>query len=252
MRVISIASQKGGTGKTTTALNLGVCLAEKNRRTLLIDIDPQANLTSGLGFDTYECKQTIYHILSAQYKHPTIPCLSTQWPLLDLIPSTLDLASVELEMASRVGREWLLKRALERIPGPYHYIIIDTPPSLGLLTQNAFMACQEIIVPLQVHVYALKAIPQLQTTLNLVREFNPALHISGIVCTMHDSRNNLSRVVEERIREQFSEIVFKTVIPMNIAIAESPASGKPVVDYAPISIGAKAYRQLAEEVMANG
>jgi chromosome partitioning protein len=252
LRIISIASQKGGTGKTTTAINLGVCLAEKNRRTLLIDIDPQANLTTGLGFETYECKQSIYHILSAQDKNLTIPCLTTQWDLLDLIPSSLDLASVELEMASRVGREWLLKRALERIPGPYHYIIIDTPPSLGLLTQNAFMACREIIIPLQVHVYALRAISQLQTTLNMIREFNPSLHISGIVCTMYDARNNLSRVVEESIREQFKEIVFTTVIPMNIAIAESPASGKPVVAYAPNSLGANAYRQLAEEILSNG
>ncbi|NIP31794.1 MAG: AAA family ATPase [Candidatus Dadabacteria bacterium] len=252
LRIISIASQKGGTGKTTTAINLGVCLAERNKRTLLIDIDPQANLTTGLGFDTFECKETIYHILSAQYNTSATPCLSTPWSLLDLIPSSLDLASVELEMASRVGREWLLKKALEKIPGPYHYIIIDTPPSLGLLTQNAFMACEEIIIPLQVHVYALRAIPQLQTTLNLVREFNPLLHISGIVCTMYDARNNLSRVVEESIREQFGDIVFKTVIPMNIAIAESPAAGKPVVEYAPNSVGAKAYRQLAEEILAHG
>jgi len=252
LRIISIASQKGGTGKTTTAINLGVCLAERNRRTLLVDIDPQANLTTGLGFDGYEFEHTIYHILSANYEHTTIPCIATRWQLLDLIPASLDLASVELEMASRVGREWLLKRALDRIPGPYHYIIIDTPPSLGLLTQNAFMACQEIIIPLQVHVYALRAIPQLQTTLNLVREFNPSLHISGIVCTMYDARNNLSRVVEETIRKQFQDIVFKTVIPMNIAIAESPASGKPVVEYAPNSIGARAYRQLTEEILSHG
>ncbi|MBN2010227.1 ParA family protein [candidate division KSB1 bacterium] len=251
MRLIAIASQKGGTGKTTTAMNLGVCLAERNKKTLLIDIDPQANLTTGLGFDMFELKQTIYHVLSNHHENMPIPCLPTRWPLLDLIPSSLDLASVELEMASRVGREWRLKKAIEIIANQYDYIIIDTPPSLGLLTQNAFMAYEKIIIPLQLHVYALKAIPQLQTTINLIREFNPALHISGIVCTMYDTRNNLSRVIEESVREKFGQIVYTTVIPMNIVIAESPAAGKPVLEYAPNSIGAKAYREFAEEVLLN-
>ena len=250
LRIISIASQKGGTGKTTTAMNLGVCLAEKNRSTLLIDLDPQANLTVGLGFNVFDRKETIHHLLSAQNGLRPVSCISTRWYYLNLIPSSLDLASIELEMASRVGREWMLKKTISKITQEYQYIIIDTPPSLGLLTQNAFMACEEIIVPLQLHVYALKSIPQLQTTLNLIKEFNPALHISGIVCTMYDARNNLSKVVQERIREQFGETVFRTVIPMNIAIAESPAAGKPVVEYAPNSPGAEAYKKLAEEVLS--
>ena len=242
-------NQKGGTGKTTTALNLGVCLAEHQKRTLLIDLDPQANLTSGLGLDSRAKKLNICHFFESRAKGASLPRLSTMWPFLELVPSSLDLASIELESGGRIEDECLLKKAVDKISNRYDYIIIDAPPSLGYLTQCAMLACQEILTPVQMHVFALKAIPQLLSTVELFKELNSALYVSGVLCTMFDSRNNLSWVVEAKIRELYENIVFRTVIPMNIAVAESPTVGQPVVQYAPNSAGAKAYRRLAEEVI---
>jgi len=244
-------SQKGGTGKTSTALNLGVCLAEHKRRTLLIDLDPQANLTSGLGFNGSGVIKSISDTLCFADKEKDLPRLSTSWSHLELVPSSLDLAGIELESESRKEREWLLKKAVDKISNQYDYMIIDTPPSLGFLTQNALMTCNEILMPVQAHIYSMRAIPQLLSTIRVFKDLNSALSVGGILCTMFDLRNNLCRVVEEKIRELYGNIVFKTVIPMNIAIAESPAVGQPVVKYAPQSRGAKAYRQLAEEVMSH-
>lgn len=249
IRIISIASQKGGTGKTTTALNLAVCLTELDQRVLLIDIDPQANLSTGLGLDVFKLEYTIYEVLLNPERGVELALMSTSIPNLDLVPSTLNLAGAELELAGKLGREWLLKKALKKITEKYNYIIIDTPPSLGLLTQNALIASQEVLVPLQVHVYALRALFQLRSTINLVKEFNPALHISGVICTMYDSRNNLSKVVKETIQHELKDIVFKTVIPMNIALAEAPGLGEPITTYAPRSAAAAAYRYLAKEVL---
>ena len=248
-RIISIASQKGGTGKTTTALNLAVCLTELDQRVLLIDIDPQANLSTGLGLDVFKLEYTIYEVLLNPERGVELALMNTSIPNLDLVPSTLHLAGAELELAGKLGREWLLKKAMNKMIDKYNFIIIDTPPSLGLLTQNALIASQEVLVPLQVHIYALRALSQLQTTINLVKEFNQALRISGIICTMYDSRNNLSKIVKETIQYECGDIVFKTVIPMNIALAEAPGSGQPITKYAPGSAGASAYRHLAKEVL---
>jgi chromosome partitioning protein len=248
-KIICIASQKGGTGKTTTTLNLGVCLAESGYQILLIDIDPQANLSMGVGFDIYKLKYTIYDVLLNPSQGLKLALIQTKITGLDLVPSTLDLAGAELELGGKIGREWLLKKGLVDLPEKYDFILIDTPPSLGLYTQNAFMASQEVLVPLQVHVYALRAIPQLQATINMVREYNPPLHIAGVVCTMYDVRNNLSKVVEETIRQQLADVVFRTVIPLSISLAESPASGQPITIYAPNSSATQAYRNLATEVI---
>jgi len=250
-RKICIASQKGGTGKTTTALNLAVCLTELDQHVLLIDIDPQANLSTGLGLDLYKTEYTIYEVLLNPDRGLELSLTNTSISNLDLVPSTLNLAGAELELGGKLGREWLLRKAMKRLPKEYDYIIIDTPPSLGLFTQNALMASQEVLVPLQVHVYALRALVQLQTTINMVQEFNPDLHISGVVCTMYDSRNNLSKIVEETIRHEFKEIVFNTVIPINIALAEAPASGQPITKYAPKSVATMAYRNLAKELLTH-
>jgi len=251
-KIISIASQKGGTGKTTTALNLAVCLTELNQHVLLIDIDPQANLSTGFGLDVYKLEYTIYEILLNPERGLELALINTSIPKLDLVPSTLNLAGAELELGGKLGREWLLKKAMKKLSKEYDYIIIDTPPSLGLFTQNALLASQEVFVPLQVHIYALRALVQLQTTIYMVQEFNPTLHISGVVCTMYDSRNNLSKVVEETIRHEFKEIVFETVIPMNIVLAEAPGSGQPITHYAPKSAATIAYRNLAKEVLDRG
>jgi len=248
-RIISIASQKGGTGKTTTALNLAVCLADLGQRVLLIDIDPQANLSTGLGLDIYKLEYTIYEVLLNPERGVELALTTTLIPNLDLVPSTLNLAGAELELAGKLGREWLLKKSMKKIEGKYDYIILDTPPSLGLFTQNALIASQEVLVPLQVHVYALRALFQLQTTIKFIQEFNPTLHISGVICTMYDQRNNLSKVVKDTIQYELENIVFKTVIPMNIALAEAPGSGQPITKYAPRSAAAAAYRNLAKEVL---
>ena len=248
-RIICIASQKGGTGKTTTALNLGVCLTELDQHVLLIDIDPQANLSTGLGLDVYKLEYTIYEALLNPEQGLESALVNTSIPQLDLVPSTLNLAGAEFELGGKLGREWLLKKAMKKMPGNYDYIIIDSPPSLGLFTQNALMASKEVIAPLQVHIYALRALVQLQTTVNMVHEFNPVLHISGVVCTMYDPRNNLSKIVKETINYEFEEIAFKTVIPMNIALAEAPGAGQPITVYAPKSAATTAYRNFAKEVL---
>lgn len=251
-KTICIASQKGGTGKTTTTLNLAACLAELDQQVLLVDIDPQANLTTGLGFSEYNLKNTIYDVLLNPKQELKSALLKTTIPKMELVPSSLNLSRAELELGSQKGREWRLKEALEKLPKRYDFIFIDSPPSLGLFTQNAFLASQEIIVPLQVHFFAMRAFVQLQNAINLINELNPSLFISGVVCTMYDSRNNLSKVVEETIRNELKDVVFETVIPMNIALAEAPGSGKPVTQYAPVSSGAIAYRKLAKEVLDRG
>jgi chromosome partitioning protein len=252
-RVITVASQKGGTGKTASTLNLGAALAmECGQEVLLVDIDPQANLTMGVGVDPYGASPTIYDILHHHKEGITPAIRATEVEGLDLVPSTLDLAGAELELSGRFGREWLLRRALADAVGRYDFVLIDTPPSLGLFTQNALVAASEILIPLQVHVYSLKALPQLQRVVELVREQNTALHVMGIVLTMYDRRNRLTEQVETSVRSALGDLVFETVIPVNVRLAESPAVGKPVLLFAPDAPSAVAYRQLAQEVMQRG
>jgi chromosome partitioning protein len=239
--------QKGGVGKTTTALSLGVALAKRGARVLLIDIDPQANLTQGLGVDPAEVEYSIYEVLLNPEQGADFATLTTDAGV-GLIPSTLDLAGAELELAGKVGRELLLREALTTTRAQYDYILLDPPPSLGLFTLNALAAADAVIVPLQTHAYAFKAMPKLESTIGMVRKLNPSLAIGGIVCTLSDRRTNLSQVVEQQIRQKYGDLVFKTVIPTNTKLAEAPVAGEPIATYAPDSAGARAYAALAEEV----
>ncbi len=247
--VLAAAMQKGGVGKSTTVVNLGVALKERGARVLVVDIDPQANATQGLGVDPAELDYSIYEVLLNPERGAGFATVATAAGV-DLVPSTLALAGAELELAGKVGRELLLRKALKATPTAYDYILIDPPPSLGLFTLNALAAAEAVIVPFQVHVYSFKAMPQLQATIALVRDLNPGLEIGGIVCTLSDRRTNLSQVVERQIRDQYGDLVFGTVIPVNVKLAEAPAAGEPITTYAPDSAGAAAYAALAAEVEA--
>ena len=245
--VLAVAMQKGGVGKTTTTLSLGVALAQRGARVLIIDCDPQANLTQGLGIDPAEVEDSIYEVLLNPEQGIPFATRPTTAGIA-LVPSTLALAGAELELAGKVGRELLLRKALRSSRDAYDYILLDPPPSLGLFTLNALAAADAVIVPLQVHAYALKAMPQLEATIDLVRELNPPLGIAGIVCTLADRRTSLSQVVEQRIRATYGDLVFSTVIPTNVKLAEAPAYGEPIATYAPDSPGARAYAALAAEL----
>lgn len=246
-RVLALANQKGGVAKTTTCLNLGAALSLRGRRVLLVDLDPQANLTLGLGLDPYQQQNTTYEVLLNPERGGSF-AVQTVSEGLDLIPATLDMAAAELELAGKIGRETLMRESLAPLRDAYDYIMIDPPPSLGLFTLNALVAADEVLIPLQVHIYALRGLAQLQKTVKLVQKLNPPLRIGGIVCTMVDRRNNLSVAVENEIREKFGTLVYETIIPNNIRLAEAPASGTPISTYDPASAGAKAYAALAEEV----
>src|SRR5215212_3769551 len=212
--ILALAMQKGGVGKTTTALSLGVALAAHGARVLLIDIDPQANLTQELGIDPGDVEYSIYEVLLNPEQGTAFATLTTDAGV-DLVPSTLALAGAELELAGKVGREMLLRKALKGTRDKYDFILLDPPPSLGIITLNALAAADAVIVPLQVHAYAFKAMPQLEATIDLVRELNPSLAIGGIVCTLVDKRTSLSQIVETQIRAQYSDLVFQTIIPVN-------------------------------------
>jgi len=249
MTVLAVAMQKGGVGKTTTALSVGVELAQSGARVLLVDIDPQGNLTQALGFDPTQIEHSVYEVLLNPTHGPSFATLETSYGV-DLVPATLTLAGAELTLAGRFGRELLLRTALQEARRAYDYILIDSPPSLGVFTVNALTAADEVLVPLQAHVFALRAMPQLEETIAIVRQLNPALRIGGIVVTMVDRRTSVNAVVEDTIRQQYGDVVFKTVVPFNIKLVESPASGQPISVYAGGSSGARAYHDLAQEVAA--
>ncbi len=247
--VIAFTMQKGGVGKTTTTLNLGVNLARLGKKVLLVDTDPQANTTLGLGvsLSDQEPDYSTYEVLLNPEKGTTFAILPTHVGL-DLIPARFDLAGAELELAGKVGRELLLQEALFPLTPLYDYILIDSPPNLGLFTLNAMAAATSLIVPIQAHVYAYKALPQLEQTVKLVRKLNPRLHIGGMLITQYDSRTNLSATITQRVRGEYGNLVFETVIPLNVKLAEAPAAGTPIQLYDPAGAGAKAYRKLAVEV----
>ncbi len=245
--VLTFAMQKGGVGKSTTTLNVGVNLANRGRRVLVIDMDPQGNLTQGLGLQLDKLEYSIYEVLLNPEQGAGFATVETEAGV-DLLPSTLDLAGAEAELAGQVGRELLLREALKPVGDQYDYILIDSPPNLGLFTLNALAAASSVIVPLQAHVYAYQALPKLEKTIGLVRKLNPQLAIGGIVVTQYDRRTNLSQVIAQQLRERYGELVFDTHIPLNTKLAEAPAAGKPISSYDPTSPGAIAYMKLAEEV----
>ena len=249
--VIAIANQKGGVGKTTTAINLGAALAVAERRTLIIDIDPQGNATSGLGVEVRQGAPTIYSVLIGESDVESAIVSSVHFPFLDLVPSTRDLVGAEIELVSAFSRETILRNALRQIRDRYDYILIDCPPSLGLLTLNTLTAADAVLIPIQCEFYALEGLSQLLSTVRLVqRGLNSGLEIEGVLLTMYDKRLNLSRQVAAEAREYFGPTVYKSTIPRNVRLAEAPSFGQPIVEYDVVSAGAEAYLALAHEVIA--
>ncbi len=251
-RVITIANQKGGVGKTTTSVNLGACLAFLGKKVLLVDIDPQGNGTSGVGIEKGDVEQCIYDILvdDADVRE-TIK--STKVENLDAIPATISLAGAEIELVPTISRELRLKRALEGVKKDYDFIIIDCPPSLGLLTINALTASDAVIIPVQCEYYALEGLSQLLNTVRLVQKhLNHELMIDGVLLTMLDARTNLGIQVIEEVKKYFQDKVYKTIIPRNVRLSEAPSHGEPIIIYDPKSRGAEVYLDFAKEVIKNG
>ena len=246
--IISIINQKGGVGKTTTAVNLAACLADRGYKTLLIDEDSQGNSTSGLSRNL-DFKESLYDVLLNDEKAENA-IVKTAVKKLSLLPSSIDLAGAEIEIASLPDRESLMKQKIDALRETYDYILIDCPPSLGLMTLNALVAADSIIIPIQAEFYALEGLSQLVKTVQVVtRKMNPRLHILGILLTMFDGRTNLSLQVAEEVKKYFGSRVFKTVIPRTVKLSEAPSFGEPILTYAPKSKGAEAYKKLCREVL---
>ena len=248
-RIIAVANQKGGVGKTTTAINLSACLAEKNKKVLTLDMDPQGNTTSGLGVDKNQAENTVYELILDESE--LSDCIySSVMGNLSVIPSNINLSGAEIELIGFENKEYLLKSKLDMIKDNYDYIIIDCPPSLNLLTINAMTAADSVIVPIQCEYYALEGLSQLIHTIDLIKErLNPKLEIEGVVFTMYDARTNLSLQVVENVKENLDTTIYKTIIPRNVRLAEAPSHGKPINVYDPRSTGAESYRLLAQEVI---
>jgi chromosome partitioning protein len=244
-KIVALANQKGGVGKTTTAINLGASVAACERRVLLVDLDPQANATSGIG--VIDANPSMYDVLIENMPLREI-IRPTEIPTLHLAPSSPDLVGAEVELRDAIGREYYLKRVLEPIINDYDYILVDSPPSLGLLTVNGLTASNSVLVPLQAEYFALEGVTQLLATIDRVKSaVNPSLEIEGIVLTMYDERINLARQVAEEVRNHFGEKVYKTVIPRNVRLSEAPSFGKPIILYDIRSRGSEAYVSLARE-----
>ena len=248
-RIIAIANQKGGVGKTTTSINLSASIAESGKKVLVIDIDPQGNTTSGLGVDKNELDNTIYELILGECSiHECV--LKNVVKGVSLLPSNVNLAAAEIELIGVDRKEFILKKEVDWIKDQYDYILIDCPPSLSMLTVNAMTTANTVLVPIQCEYYALEGLSQLIHTVNLVKErLNPDLAMEGVVFTMYDSRTNLSSQVVENVKEHFKQKVFDTVIPRNIRLAEAPSYGMPISLYDPKSAGAEAYRSLAKEII---
>ena len=251
-KIISIANQKGGVGKTTTTINLSACLAEAGKKVLVIDMHPQGNTTSGLGIEKDEAENTIYEVIlrTVDIKDAIIKDIFDN---LDIIPSNVNLAGAEIDLIDVEEREYILKYSLAEVKNNYDFIILDCPPSLSMLTVNAMTASNTVLVPIQCEYYALEGLTQLMHTINLVKKkLNPKLELEGVVFTMFDSRTNLSLQVVENVKDNLQEKIYKTIIPRNIRLAEAPSHGLPINIYDKRSSGAESYRMLAQEVIKRG
>lgn len=249
---MSIANQKGGVGKTTSSVNLSACLAHLGNKVLLVDTDPQGNATSGVGINKADVNNCIYNVLVEDLPAEDV-CIATNVNNLDIIPATIQLAGAEIELVPTISREIRLKKSLESLKASYDYIIIDCPPSLGLLTINALTSSDTVLIPVQCEYYALEGLSQLLNTIRLVQKhLNTELMIEGVLLTMLDARTNLGIQVIEEVKKYFQDKVYKSIIPRNVRLGEAPSHGQPIITYDPKSKGAEVYLELAKEVMVNG
>ena len=248
-RIIAIANQKGGVGKTTTAINLSACLAEKGKKVLSIDMDPQGNMTSGLGVDKDSVEKTVYDLIIGEAQIEEIICKDVL-ENLDVLPTNIDLSAAEIELIGIDNKEYIIKNEVDKVKDNYDFVIIDCPPSLSMLTINAMTTADSVLVPIQCEYYALEGLSQLIHTIELVKErLNSNLEIDGVVFTMYDARTNLSLQVVENVKDNLNQNIYKTIIPRNIRLAEAPSYGMPINQYDSKSSGAESYRLLADEVI---